>query len=98
MCFFTVKGMNNLQRFLQNLNCSFGSGGLNAWFQSKQLPELLHQPNTAQKLQVKKAARIVGRQPESNTWVLSPDLQVSWLVISAGMQHTVCYRSVGTER
>ena len=77
MCFFTAEGMNNLPRFLQDLNCSFGSGGLNAWFQSKELPEFLHQLNTTHNLPVKKAARLVGRQPHSNVWVLSPELQVS---------------------
>ena len=81
MCFFTAKGMNNLQRFFQDLNCSFGSGEVNAWFQSKELPEFLNQLNTREKLPVKKAARIVGRQPTSDTWVLGPDLQVSRLKI-----------------
>ena len=76
MCFFTSEGMNNLQRFLQDLNCSFGSGGVNAWFQSKELPEFLHQLNTSHNLPVKTAARVVGRQPESETWVLSPELQI----------------------
>ncbi len=69
--------MNYLQRFLQDLNCSFGSGGVNAWFQSKELPKFLHQLNTVQPLQVKKAARVVGRQPNSDVWVLSPELQIN---------------------
>lgn len=77
MCFFTAEGMNNLQRFLQDLNCSFGSCGVNAWFQSKELPEFLHQLNTTQRLPVKKAAQIVGQQPASSIRVLSQDLQVS---------------------
>lgn len=68
--------MNNLQRFLQDLNCSFGSGGVNAWFQSKELPEFLYQLNASQSLPVKRAACIVGRQPDSDIWVLSPELQI----------------------
>ena len=68
--------MNNLQHFLQDFNCSYGSGRVNAWFQSKELPEFLHQLNTKEKLLVKKAACIVGQQPSSDTWVLSLDLQV----------------------
>ena len=69
--------MNNLQRFLQDFNCSFGSGGVNAWFQSKELPEFLHQLNTAERLPVEKAARVIGRQPNSSVWVLSPELQIN---------------------
>ena len=74
MCFCTAEGMNYLPRFLQDINCSFGSGGLNAWFQSKELPEFLHQIHN---LPVKKAARFVCRQPTSVIWVLSPELQIS---------------------
>ena len=50
---------------------------MNSWFQGKELPKFLHQLYTAQKVPLKYAAHVVGRQPNSNIWMLSPDVQVS---------------------
>ena len=59
-----------------DLNSSFGSGGISAWFRDKELPEFTHSLKQDDILPVKRAASILGRQPDNPVWVLSPTLQV----------------------
>lgn len=71
--------MYNVNKFLMDINASFGSGGMSAWFRDKELPEFIHHLKKDQDLPVKKAASILGKQPHFEAWVLSPTLQVTGL-------------------
>lgn len=62
---------------IADLNLSFGSGGMGAWFRDKELSEVIHQLKKDGDIPVKKAATIVGRQEDQDVWVLSPTLQVN---------------------
>ena len=56
--------MYNLNKFLLDLNASFGSGGMSAWFRDKELPEFVHYLKKDKDLPVKQAASILGKQPD----------------------------------
>ena len=77
VCYFTSDGIYNTSKFLLDINKSFGSGGMSAWFRDKELPELIHFLKKGVQVPVKQAATVVGRQPNSDVWVMSPHLQVS---------------------
>ena len=76
-CFFTSDSTMKKDRFMQQLNRSYGEGGLTCGFNDFQLAEFIQQKmRNAGRLPTKKAVQKVGPQ-EDGTWVLGPDIYIN---------------------
>ena len=65
-------------RFLSQMNSSFGSGGMSLAMNDLQFAGFILQLKSQQQgMQIKKAASLIGKQPGTNVWVLGKQLQVS---------------------
>lgn len=75
-CFFTSDSSMKKDRFMQQLNHSFGVGGLTCSFNDFQLAEFIQQKvRRAGRLPVNKAVEAGGQQ-EDGTWVLGPKVYI----------------------
>ena len=77
LCFFTSESTMKKDKFMQQLNYSYGEGGLTCGFNDYQLAEYIQQKRRrAGKLPKGKAVAQVGPQ-EDGSWVLGPDIYIN---------------------
>ena len=79
---FTSDAIRNKFKFIQQINMSYGSGGMLCSFEHNQLVEFFHflKRNTQGNLPIKKAVFYPSQHLESHDqriWILSPDMQIS---------------------
>ena len=73
--YFTSASVSRKDRFINQINFSFGSGGMDTWLSDRELSEFLNfLKSHAPSLPRKKAATLVGQQPGTNVWVFGNDL------------------------
>ena len=76
-CYFTMAAINKKADFVNQLNSSFGSGGLSCSFADKELVQFINWKITQYKdvgVVKKEGILRMGKQPCGKVWVLSPDL------------------------
>ena len=77
-CFFSMESASCKNRFLSQVNSSFGNGGMSMAMNDLQFAGfILHLKSQQQGMPIKKAATLIGKQPGTNVWVLGKELQVS---------------------
>ena len=79
VCFFTIKSTSFRNKFMAQLNGSFGSGGMTLSLTEPQFCsfiQYLQEEGNSRHLPIKKAACNVGLQPSADVWVLGDNIQV----------------------
>jgi hypothetical protein len=76
-CFFTTSAVHNKNRFVDMINESFG-GGLTCSFTDTQLTEFYYyiKQDVEDSIPSRKGAMFIGHQPESDVWVITPDIHI----------------------
>ncbi len=62
---------------MQQINQSFGSGGMSLSFSNRELTEFIQQLQDEERLPTKQAAMHIGQQENSLVWVLGKSIQIS---------------------
>ena len=79
VCFFTIDSTSFRNKFMAQLNSSFGSGGMTLSLSEPQFCsfiQFLKDEGNARGLPIKNAACHIGLQPSGDIWVLGEDVQV----------------------
>ncbi len=79
-CFFTSDAANQKLKFIGQLNKSFGSGGgFTCAFSDVELVRFIQyvKKRDEKSIKIKQGTTVIGKQENSNTWVLNKEVQIS---------------------
>ena len=81
LCFFAIDAIHNTKVFMTQINNTFKGGSLSCSLSDKLLTEYIQwlKRSCTGTLPVKKVCRVIGRQPNTDTWVFNGQCQIDGL-------------------